>query len=82
MHATFGIHLEEVKKLLDAIRKRIFENIADCFAIVQEDPRILVATLEIIDMHEAFQKQKAALARERAEKCVRGADERKVFCLI
>lgn len=35
MQATFGIHLEEVKKLLDAIRKRIFENVANCFQIVQ-----------------------------------------------
>lgn len=35
MQATFGVHLEEVKKLLDALRKRIFENVADCFQIVQ-----------------------------------------------
>lgn len=35
MQATFGVHLEEVKKLLDALRKRIFENVADCFRIVQ-----------------------------------------------
>lgn len=34
----------------------------------QIDPRILVLTLEIIDMHEAFQTQKAKLAKERAEK--------------
>jgi hypothetical protein len=34
----------------------------------QIDPQILVVTLEIIDMHEAFQKQKADLAKERAEK--------------
>lgn len=34
------------------------------------DPRILVVTLEIVDMHEAFQRQKADQARERAQKCV------------
>ena len=27
--------MEEVKKLLDALRKRIFGNVADCFQIVQ-----------------------------------------------
>ncbi len=36
----------------------------------QVDPRILVVTLEIVDMHEAFQKQKVAQARERALKYV------------
>ena len=98
MQATFGVHLEEVKKLLDAIRKKIFDNISNCFEIVQVktkekeamsdsclcdyhvasyscmyvclqiDPQILVVTLEIIDMHAAFQKQKADSAKERAEK--------------
>lgn len=35
MQAAFGVHLEEVKKLLDAIRKKIFDNISNCFEIVQ-----------------------------------------------
>jgi len=35
MLETFGVHLEVVKRLLDAIRKKIFDNISDCFAIVQ-----------------------------------------------
>lgn len=32
------------------------------------DPRILVVTLEIVDMHEAFQRQKVEQARARAQK--------------
>jgi hypothetical protein len=35
IQAAFGVHLEEVKKLLDAIRKKIFDNIQNCFEIVQ-----------------------------------------------
>lgn len=40
------------------------------------DPRILVVTLEIVDMHEAFQRQKAEQARERAQKYVPGSVDR------
>jgi len=82
MQATFGIHLEEVKKLLDAIRKKIFDNISNCFEIVHEDPRILVATLEIVDMHEAFQKEKASKARERAEKNLESVEEAVALSLL
>jgi hypothetical protein len=35
---------------------------------VQIDPRILVVTLEIIDMHAEFQTSKAKAAKERAVK--------------
>ncbi len=82
MQATFGIHLEEVKKLLDAIRKKIFDNISNCFEIVQVDPRILVLTLEIVDMHEAFQKEKANRARERAEKNAENVEEAMALSLL
>lgn len=82
MQATFGIHLEEVKKLLDAIRKKIFDNISNCFEIVQLDPRILTSTLEIVDMHAAFQKQKATRARERAEKNSEDVEEAVALSLL
>jgi len=82
MQATFGIHLEEVKKLLDAIRKKIFDNISNCFEIVQVDPRILISTLEIVDMHEAFQKEKAKRARERAEKNSENVEEAVALSLL
>eukprot|EP00624_Nannochloropsis_granulata_P000230 evm.model.NODE_10862_length_9145_cov_23.780865.2 len=82
MQATFGVHLEEVKKLLDAIRKKIFDNISNCFEIVQVDPRILVSTLEIVDMHEAFQKEKANRARKRAEKNLENVEEAVALSLL
>jgi hypothetical protein len=82
MQATFGIHLEEVKKLLDAIRKKIFDNISNCFEIVQVDPHILISTLEIVDMHEAFQKEKANRARERAEKNAENVEEAVALSLL
>lgn len=55
---------------MKSLRSRPQTNIITvrpCTPKHQVDPRILVVTLEIVDMHEAFQRQKAEQARARAQ---------------
>ena len=64
---VLGGHFGHVVKLSEQVRRHIWDNIANYWELMNERPRQLQATGEVIALHEDYQRRKREKGRERAK---------------